>query len=69
METKCNYCKKDIVLKEKTKIINLPETLIFTLKIFDINNKSINKIKIIPDIEIEMGNYLDENYKENKTKY
>jgi ubiquitin C-terminal hydrolase len=69
LETKCDRCKKNISLKEKTTIIKLPEILIFTLKRFGLNNNSINKIKIILDDEIEMGDYLDINNKENRTKY
>ena len=62
----CPYCKEEISLKETTKIIKLPEILIFTLERYQ---GPFNDVEIIPNETLEMGQYIDKSLKENETKY
>ena len=62
----CPYCKEEISLKEKTKIIKLPEILIFTLERYQ---GPFNDVEIIPNETLEMSQYIDKSLKENGTKY
>ncbi len=52
----CPKCKKEIEVEEKTKIIKLPEILIFTLERYQ---GSPNRVKIEPDDFLEMSEYID----------
>ena len=62
----CKKCKKEIVIKEETKIIKLPEILIFTLERYQ---DKINDVEIIPDEIIDMSNYLDTSFNLKKLEY
>ena len=52
----CKKCNKEIEIKEVTKIIKLPEILIFTLERYQ---GKTNDVEIIPDEKIDMANYVD----------
>ena len=52
----CPKCRQEINLSEETKIIKLPEILIFTLERYQGEN---NNAEIEPDDSIEMRNYVD----------
>jgi ubiquitin C-terminal hydrolase len=62
----CPGCGKEIEIKEKTKIIKLPEILIFTLERY---KDSINYAWINPDDTIDMKIYLDDSVTLTNTKY
>ena len=62
----CTKCNQEINLKEETKIIKLPEILIFTLERYQ---GETNNINIIPDEIIDMKKYIDESLKIENTKY
>lgn len=57
----CPYCNEEIKVKEITKIVNLPEIIIFTIERFF---EGINDIRIINEKKINMTNYLDDLAKE-----
>ena len=59
-------CKKEIEVEEKTKIIKLPEILIFTLERYQ---GSPNRVKIEPDKILEMNNYIDKTLSVESTSY
>ena len=67
LKNNCNKCNKEIKIKE-TKIIKLPEILIFTLE-RNKNESKINDLKIEPDENISMANYIDDSLKNEKTEY
>lgn len=52
----CPKCSKEININEETKIIKLPEILIFTLERYQ---GEYNEVEIIPDEYIDMRNYVD----------
>ena len=62
----CPGCGKEIEVKEKTKIIKLPEILIFTLERY---KDRINYAYINPHEIIDMKNYLDNSVTLTNTKY
>ena len=62
----CPYCKKENICEEETKIIKLPDVLIFTLERYQGKN---NNIKIEPDDKIEMKYYVDPSLNSIKTEY
>lgn len=60
------HCNKELILKERTKIIKLPNILIFTLeRYFD----HTNNVLIEPDEIIDMKDYVDESLKKENTLY
>ena len=59
-------CKEEIEVQEKTKIIKLPEILIFTLERYQ---GEPNKVEIEPDDILEMSDYIDESLSVESTKY
>ena len=59
-------CKKEIEVEEKTKIIKLPEILIFTLERYQ---GTPNKVKIEPDDILEMSEYIDKSSPVESTSY
>lgn len=61
----CIYCKREIKVKEITKIVKLPEIIIFTIERFF---GGINNIKITNEKKINMKNYLDDLVKEEYNK-
>ena len=62
----CPKCKKEIEIKEETKIIKLPEILIFTLERYQ---GPTNKVKIEPDKILDMKEYIDKSVKVDNTLY
>ena len=56
----CNFCKTENTIKSQTYFIKLPDILIFTL---ERNLGNPNKVPIIPNNTINMGQYLDKNLK------
>ena len=62
----CPYCRHEINLIEETKIIKLPEILIFTLERYQGEN---NDAEIEPDDSIEMKNYVDNCLINTRTSY
>lgn len=52
----CTFCNKEIKVKEETKIVKLPEILIFTLERYI---GGINNMQIINNRTIDMEDYLD----------
>ena len=62
----CPKCKEEIEIEEKTKIIKLPEILIFTLERYQ---GPTNTVKIKPNKTLEMGNYIDKSLKTRETSY
>ena len=62
----CPYCHQEINLSEETKIIKLPEILIFTLERYQGEN---NDAEIEPDDSIEMKNYVDNCLINTRTSY
>ena len=62
----CPGCNKEIQIKEETKIIKLPDILIFTLERYQ---GIPNKVEIKPDIKLQMKDYIDENLKVDSTEY
>ena len=62
----CPGCEKEIIIEEKTKIIKLPEILIFTLERYQGNP---NHVAIKPNIEIDMKDYIDESLIVDSTLY
>ena len=59
-------CGKEIEVEEETKIIKLPEVLIFTIERYQGIH---NKVKIEPDRELEMRDYIDKSLIIESTKY
>ena len=55
---KCPKCKKEISIKEETKLIKFPEIFIFTLERYQ---GETNNVEIKPDEIIYMQKYKDEN--------
>ena len=62
----CPKCNKEIVIKEKTNFIKLPEILIFTLERY---KEIVNNTWIKPDEIIDMKIYLDNSVNSARTKY
>ena len=62
----CKNCKKEIEVEEKTRIVKLPEILIFTLERYQ---GSPNKVKIEPDDILEMSEYIDKSSPVESTSY
>ena len=62
----CPTCKKEIEIKEETKIIKLPEILIFTLERYQ---GQTNKVKIEPDKILDMKEYIDKSINVDNTLY
>ena len=62
----CEKCGKIMKINEDTKIVKLPEILIFTLERY-LNGP--NNINVIPDEVIDLQPYVDINLKDNKTVY
>ena len=54
----CLYCKNMIKIEEETKIVKLPEILVFTLERF---LGGPNKVEIIPDEILDLQKYIDPN--------
>ena len=59
-------CQKEIEVKEKTKIIKLPEILIFTLERYQ---GEPNKVEVEPDDILEMSDYIDKSLSVVSTQY
>ena len=66
IEMECQKCKKIMKIKEETKIVKLPEILIFTLERF---LGGTNKVEIIPNDKIDLKKYVDPNINISDTKY
>ena len=66
IEMECLHCKSIMKIKEETKLVKLPEILIFTLERF---LGGPNKVEIIPDDILDLGPYIDPNLKEVDTIY
>ena len=62
----CNFCKAENTIKSQTYFIKLPDILIFTL---ERNLGNPNKVPIIPNNTINMGQYLDKNLKIDSAEY
>ncbi len=62
----CPKCGRETCIDEVSKIIKLPEIIIFTLERYQGNPK---RIEIIPDPVLYMDRYIDKNLKENETNY
>ena len=62
----CPKCEKEIEIEEVTKIIKLPEILIFTLERYQ---GEPNKVKIEPDETLEMDKYIDKSLSVESTSY
>ena len=62
----CKNCKKEIEVEEKTRIVKLPEILIFTLERYQ---GTPNKVKIEPDDILEMSEYIDKSSPVESTSY
>lgn len=60
----CPKCSREINMNEDTKIIKLPEILIFTLERYQ---GEFNEVEIKPDANIDMRKYVDTSG--NRTKY
>ena len=63
----CPGCNEEIKIKEETKIIKLPDILIFTLERYQGEKK--NKIIIKPDKKLNMNEFIDKNVKVDSTEY
>ena len=66
IEMECLNCKTMMKVIEETKIVKLPEILIFTLERF---LGGTNKVEIIPDPKIKLGKYVDANLTAYNTTY
>ena len=66
MQMKCPNCKKNLVLKEITKYVKIPEILIFTLERFFGKH---NKVKINPDTILDISKYIDVTIKDKNKQY
>ena len=62
----CKFCKTENTIKSQTYFIKLPDILIFTL---ERNLGNPNKVPIIPNNTINMGQYLDKNLKIDSAEY
>ena len=62
----CPKCNEEIQIKEETKIIKLPDILIFTLERYQ---GIPNKVEIQPDKYLEMKDYIDQDIKVDCTLY
>lgn len=62
----CNFCKAENTKKSQTYFIKLPDILIFTL---ERNLGNPNKVPIIPNNTINMGQYLDKNLNIDSAEY
>lgn len=62
----CPYCNNEITMDEETKIIKIPEILIFTLERYQ---GDYNDIEIEPDEYINMNNYIDSSVNVKETMY
>ena len=62
----CNVCKAENTIKSQTYFIKLSDILIFTL---ERNLGNPNKVPIIPNNTINMGQYLDKNLKIDSAEY
>ena len=56
----CPFCKQEITIKEETKIIKLPEILIFTLERYQ---GATNNVEIMPNETLDMNPYIDKSLK------
>ena len=66
IEMECEKCKKMMKLTEETKLVKLPEILVFTLERF---LGGVNKVEIIPDDILDLQNYADPNLTGVETLY
>lgn len=62
----CKKCNQEIIIKEETKYIKLPDILIFT---FERYKEIINNVEIIPEEIIDMKTYIDNSVNLPNTKY
>ena len=62
----CPYCNTENNLKEETKIIKLPDILIFTLERYQ---GETNNVEIIPEKYLNMGKYIEKNLNVDCTDY
>jgi ubiquitin C-terminal hydrolase len=62
----CPRCGIEIEINEETKIVKLPQILIFTLERYQ---GPTNNVAIVPDETLEMKNYIDESLKIDETSY
>lgn len=65
-EMECLKCKNLMKIKEETKLVKLPEILVFTLERF---LGGTNKVNIIPDEYICLDDFKDPNLKGVETVY
>lgn len=66
VEMECLNCKNMMKMKEETKLVKLPEILVFTLERF---LGGTNKVEIIPNEFIDLQQYADPNLKGVETLY
>ena len=66
VEMECLNCKTMMEVEEETKIVKLPEILIFTLERF---LGGTNKVEIVPDPILELESYVDPNLTAHNTRY
>ena len=62
----CPKCNEEIEIKEETKIIKLPNILIFTLERYQGTH---SKVKILPDKILDMKEYIDKSLIIDSTLY
>jgi len=62
----CPRCGREVNLKEETKIIKLPDILIFTLERYQ---GETNNVEIVPDSNLDMRKYIDKNLMVDGTNY
>jgi ubiquitin C-terminal hydrolase len=62
----CENCNEEIDIKEETKIIKLPDILIFTLERYQ---GPTNNVKIKPDEILNMKDYIDSSLDIENTEY
>ncbi len=62
----CPKCGREIEIKEDTKIIKIPDILIFTLERYQ---GPTNKVMIEPDKKLEMKDYIDNALNIENTEY
>ena len=66
IEMECQKCGKMMKITEETKLVKLPEILVFTLERF---LGGVNKVEIIPDEILDLQSYADPNLTGVETIY
>ena len=62
----CKKCQREIIIKDDTKYIKIPDIFIFTLERY---KENMNNVEIIPDESIDMGIFLDKSIHLSNTRY